>query len=157
MLNRYMIFSVSLCLCGSTALAQPTDIAVSPPDINLETSRDRQSFIVQATFADGITRDVTDEATATFANPTLVKLENNVVYPAADGATEMRVQFGGKSITVPVKVANAKADRAVSFKLDVMPVFMRSGCNSGSCHGAARGKDGFRLSLFGYDPEGDHY
>ncbi|MCA9056682.1 MAG: DUF1549 domain-containing protein, partial [Planctomycetaceae bacterium] len=27
----------------------------------------------------------------------------------------------------------------------------------GSCHGAARGKDGFRLSLFGFDPNGDHY
>mgnify|MGYP000569069591 CR=1 FL=1 len=38
-----------------------------------------------------------------------------------------------------------------------MPVFMRAGCNSGSCHGAARGKDGFRLSLFGFDPDGDHY
>ena len=38
-----------------------------------------------------------------------------------------------------------------------MPVFMKAGCNTGSCHGAARGKDGFRLSLFGFDPDGDHY
>ena len=45
----------------------------------------------------------------------------------------------------------------VSFKNDVVPVFMRSGCNAGDCHGAARGKDGFMLSLFGYDPEGDYY
>ncbi len=37
-----------------------------------------------------------------------------------------------------------------------MPVLTRSGCNTGSCHGAARGKDGFRLSLFGYDPVGDY-
>jgi hypothetical protein len=34
---------------------------------------------------------------------------------------------------------------------------MKGGCNSGTCHGAARGKDGFRLSLFGFDPDGDHY
>src|SRR5262249_8399841 len=34
---------------------------------------------------------------------------------------------------------------------------MKAGCNTGSCHGAARGKDGFRLSLFGFDPEGDHH
>ena len=47
--------------------------------------------------------------------------------------------------------------RPISFKLDVMPVFMRTGCNTGSCHGAARGKDGFMLSLFGYDPDGDYY
>jgi len=25
------------------------------------------------------------------------------------------------------------------------------------CHGAARGQDGFRLSLWGFDPDGDHY
>jgi hypothetical protein len=45
----------------------------------------------------------------------------------------------------------------VSFRLDVMPVFFRAGCNSGGCHGAAAGKDGFHLSLFGYDPAGDYY
>ncbi len=58
---------------------------------------------------------------------------------------------------MPVAVKDAAADRPISFKLDVMPVFMRAGCNTGSCHGAARGKDGFRLSLFGFDPDGDHY
>jgi len=45
----------------------------------------------------------------------------------------------------------------VSFRNDVMPVFLRGGCNAGGCHGAARGKDGFRLGLFGYDPAGDHH
>ncbi|HKE21500.1 MAG TPA: DUF1549 and DUF1553 domain-containing protein [Bryobacteraceae bacterium] len=38
-----------------------------------------------------------------------------------------------------------------------MPVFFRAGCNSGGCHGAASGKDGFHLGLFGYDPAGDYY
>jgi hypothetical protein len=38
-----------------------------------------------------------------------------------------------------------------------MPVLFRAGCNSGGCHGAAAGKDGFHLSLFGYDPAGDYY
>ncbi len=44
----------------------------------------------------------------------------------------------------------------VSFVNDVVPIFSRYGCNAGSCHGAARGKDGFGLSLFGFDPAGDH-
>lgn len=52
---------------------------------------------------------------------------------------------------------NLSAADAPSFRNDVMPIFMRGGCNSGSCHGAARGKDGFKLSLFGYDPDGDYY
>ena len=38
-----------------------------------------------------------------------------------------------------------------------MPIFARAGCNMGSCHGAARGKDGFNLSLFGFDPAGDYH
>jgi hypothetical protein len=49
------------------------------------------------------------------------------------------------------------AEKPVSFRLDVMPIFMKHGCNNGSCHGAARGKDGFLLSLFGYDPAGDYH
>jgi hypothetical protein len=132
-------------------------VQVFPADIQLNTNRSKQSFVVQAIYANGITRDVTTEAKVTFANPSLTKLEKAIIYPLADGKTEMRVEFGGRVVTLPVEVKNAKADRPISFKLDVMPVFMKAGCNQGSCHGAARGKDGFRLSLFGFDPDGDHY
>src|SRR5262249_30226496 len=89
--------------------------------------------------------------------PALVKIEKAVIKPLADGAAEFRAAFGGKTAIVPVKVKDAKLDRPISFKLDVMPVFMKAGCNVGSCHGAARGKDGFRLSLFGFDPDGDYH
>jgi hypothetical protein len=51
--------------------------------------------------------------------------------------------------------AAAEPAAAPSWRRDVMPVFFRAGCNAGTCHGAARGKDGFMLSLFGYDPAGD--
>lgn len=51
----------------------------------------------------------------------------------------------------------ALADDVPSFRRDVMPIFFRAGCNAGACHGASRGKDGFMLSLFGYDPKGDHF
>jgi len=151
---------------GALVLALPTltcaqspvaSLAVFPPEINLETSRDRQSIVVQATYADGITRDVTAEAKVVLGNPSLAKLNGNVLTPSADGNTDLRVDFGGKNVVAPVKVVAAVAERAISFKLDVMPIFMRTGCNTGSCHGAARGKDGFRLSLFGFDPEGDHF
>jgi Protein of unknown function (DUF1549)/Protein of unknown function (DUF1553) len=150
---------VGLLLASSGQAGSPalTAVQVYPPDIHLDTIRSRQSFVVQATYADGITRDVTAEAKATLGNPALVRLEKGVAYPVSDGATEMKIEFGGREVSVPVQVKNAKADRPISFKLDVMPVFMKSGCNQGSCHGAARGKDGFRLSLFGFDPDGDHY
>ena len=53
----------------------------------------------------------------------------------------------------------ARADDAPGvpgFRQDVMPILFRAGCNAGTCHGSARGKDGFMLSLFGYDPQGDY-
>src|SRR5437870_13190842 len=68
----------------------------------------------------------------------------------------MRVEFNGESVSVPVIVEHADLIPATSFKRDVMPVFLRSGCNTGACHGSARGKDGFRISLFGFDPDGDY-
>lgn len=140
------------------APATPTvKVAVYPPDVNLETVRDFQSFVVQATFPDGITKDVTAEANITSANPGVAVVDKFTCKPVGDGTTELVVTFAGQTQKVPVKVTQAKADRPVSFKLDVMPVFMRAGCNQGGCHGAARGKDGFRLSLFGFDPDGDHY
>ena len=53
-------------------------------------------------------------------------------------------------------VPAAEPTVAPSFRRDVMPVFFRAGCNAGTCHGSARGKDGFMLSLFGYDAAGDY-
>lgn len=48
-------------------------------------------------------------------------------------------------------------EKRLSFANDVMPVFFRAGCNQGTCHGSARGKDGFALSLFGFDKRGDYF
>jgi len=44
----------------------------------------------------------------------------------------------------------------VSFTNDIVPILSKAGCNGGGCHGALAGKAGFRLSLFGYDPDSDH-
>lgn len=132
-------------------------LEVFPADVQLSGARDRQSIVVQARYADGITRDVTRESEISPANPALLRRAESTFYPLADGETSLKVSFGGQSLGVPVKVAQASTDSPISFRLDVMPVFMKSGCNTGSCHGAARGKDGFRLSLFGFDPAGDHF
>jgi hypothetical protein len=43
----------------------------------------------------------------------------------------------------------------VDFERHIMGMFGKLGCNGGSCHGSFQGKNGFRLSLFGYDPEKD--
>ncbi|HEX5499542.1 MAG TPA: hypothetical protein VFX03_09960, partial [Thermomicrobiales bacterium] len=156
-ISAALLLALSFGAPQARADAAIAKIEVFPPDVNLNTARDRQRFLVMATRADGVTLDVTAQAQLKLANPALAKLDASTLYPLADGATTLDVTFGGQAVQAPVTVKDAATDRPISFKLDVMPVFMRAGCNTGSCHGAARGKDGFRLSLFGFDPVGDHY
>jgi hypothetical protein len=136
--------------------AAPSPFQVFPADINLETAADTQSVVVQFTRPDGITQDVTAESKFELADAKLAAVDGNVLRPLANGDTQLKVSWHDQSLSVPVKVKDATVQRPLSFRLDVMPVFMRSGCNVGGCHGAARGKDGFHLSLFGYDPAADY-
>ncbi|MGF1579820.1 MAG: DUF1549 and DUF1553 domain-containing protein [Gemmataceae bacterium] len=46
--------------------------------------------------------------------------------------------------------------RLIDFDNDIMPVFTKAGCNAGACHGAAIGRGGLRLSLYGGNPEADY-
>ena len=48
------------------------------------------------------------------------------------------------------------AARAVDFRTDVIAALSRAGCNAGACHGSPQGKNGFRLSLRGFDPDLDY-
>jgi hypothetical protein len=50
----------------------------------------------------------------------------------------------------------AAADRPPTFERDVEPLLARYGCNSGPCHGKARGQNGFALSLLGFDADFDY-
>lgn len=134
-----------------------TSIAVYPPTVHLNTSADFQHVIAVATRDDGITLDVTDQVQWSLDDTALAAFDAYRLSPLKDGSTSLRAVWNGHQALVPVEVHSATADRPISFHLDVMPVLTRTGCNTGSCHGAARGKDGFMLSLFGYDPKGDHH
>src|SRR5262245_14588131 len=54
-----------------------------------------------------------------------------------------------------VSLPNGGRVEKADFERHLMGLFGRMGCNSGSCHGSFQGKGGFRLSLFGYEPEKD--
>src|SRR5581483_11675089 len=53
-------------------------------------------------------------------------------------------------LTAPTAAAEPRFSRHVE------AVFSRLGCNGGACHGAVKGQNGFRLSLFAADPTLDH-
>ncbi|WP_029247338.1 DUF1549 domain-containing protein [Schlesneria paludicola] len=61
------------------------------------------------------------------------------------------------AIGTVVLACAARCDAAdISFRNDVMAVLSKAGCNLGTCHGNARGKGGFQISLRGQDPDADY-
>lgn len=150
-------FAFGTLLSMQVSAAELVELKVFPAEVSLTTKRDFQGIVVEGVYDDGLTRDLTEKSDWKIADGSFVNREGVRLLPKADGQTTLTISAEGKSVTIPVKVEKAQVDRPVSFKLDVMPVITKAGCNTGSCHGAARGKDGFNLSLFGFDPNGDHY
>src|SRR5437588_6996118 len=71
----------------------------------------------------------------------------------AVGCCAWLVQSAPAAVVLP----NSTEVKEVDFERHIVGLFGRAGCNSGSCHGSFQGKNGFRLSLFGYDPEKDYF
>jgi hypothetical protein len=140
-------------------LLQPepsSTVNVFPASIHLEGPRDHQRLLIRAVAPTGLSTDLSSSATFSIANPAIAKIDGQSILPLANGETELTVTASGTTHLIPLKVsALSEAPPPISFTLEVMPVFARSQCNNGSCHGSARGQDGFHLSLFGYDPASD--
>ncbi|WP_411827223.1 PSD1 and planctomycete cytochrome C domain-containing protein [Luteolibacter sp. AS25] len=132
-------------------------IEAFPKEIRLETKGDFHRVIVIARMKDSSTHDITHLAKLSLADEKFAGLRGNLLVPREDGETSLKIIYRGLEQKVLVQVKDAKKDRPISFQLDVMPVITAAGCNTGSCHGAARGQDGFHLTLYGFDPKGDHF
>jgi uncharacterized protein DUF1549/uncharacterized protein DUF1553 len=140
---------------GSVAPAASAVLVAYPARVALEGARDRQGVVLLSKNPDGSTADVTTRATWRLEEP-LARIEDQTLFPLRAGTTTLVLSFAGQRVEVPVLVKTPQHQRDVSFGHDVLPALTRAGCNTGSCHGASRGKEGFRLSLFGYDPRGDY-
>ncbi|MFV0443669.1 MAG: DUF1549 domain-containing protein [Planctomycetaceae bacterium] len=69
-----------------------------------------------------------------------------------DGEAVLKAMLGDQVARVRITVTGMQDQKPASFIRDVNPVLSRLGCNQGTCHGAKDGKNGFKLSLRGYDP-----
>ncbi|MFA6244605.1 MAG: DUF1549 domain-containing protein [Candidatus Hydrogenedentales bacterium] len=144
----------SFALFVSAASAET--LAVYPAAVQLDNQTDLQRAIAVGTREDGVTLDRTAEATVTFAPEGIAAWEAGKLRPLANGETVATFVYGDQTVAVPVKVQNAETNPSPSFRNDIVPVLMKAGCNSGACHGSFQGKNGFRVSLFGFDPMMDY-
>ena len=132
-------------------------IEILPALISFDGPRYTQRVVVEGTFADGHQEDLTSQATIASSNPRVAKVDTDrLAVPQNNGEAIISASFGGHKTAAPVNVRDYAAPSTWSFRNDVLPVMTKVGCNSGPCHGAAAGKNGFKLTLRGYDPETDY-
>lgn len=132
-------------------------IAAHPTAIHLRHLRQVQSLQVLGATADGYSLDLRTPALLTIADPKIAVIDDKgLIRPVANGDTNLTAVVAGQTLTVPIKVTLPAAESLRSFRQEVMPALSKAGCNSGACHGYSLGKNGFKLSLRGADPEKDY-
>lgn len=139
-------------------LSRITQLTVQPSSVRLAGPRSMQQMIVTGRCANGSVRDVTPFCEMHSAAPAVAAVaDGGLLQACSNGATTLTIRAGSQTVTVPVTVSGCESPPLVSFRHDVMAALGVGGCNSGACHGTPSGKNGFRLSLRGYDPEADFY
>src|SRR5262245_13875804 len=155
------IISLAVSLPGFAQEKRPpgtklTRVEARPAKVELKNPYAYAQLLLTGILDNGDRIDVT--RMAKFEAPSgLVKVsEAGLVRPVGDGQGQLKFTVAGQEGTIAIAVAGQKEAYPVSFVRDVMPTLSRIGCSAGTCHGAAQGRNGFRLSLRGYDPVFDH-
>lgn len=137
--------------------APADEIVAFPGSIILDGPKATQRVLVEASRGDRLVGDRTGSASFAVEDTRVAMVDpDGVVTPRGDGRTVLVATVADRAARVAIEVRGFGVRPISSFRNDVAPVLTRSGCNAGSCHGAAAGKNGLRLSLRGYAPEADH-
>ncbi len=128
-----------------------TALKVTPSEIRLTNPHAYAQVLVTAQLVTGELVDVTRDLALPMVEGLSVS-SNGLVRGESDGDYQLTFAYAGQAVDVPVSVAGVEGDFIPDYVRDVNPVISKAGCNMGTCHGAKDGKNGFKLSLRGYDP-----
>ncbi|MCI0700003.1 MAG: DUF1553 domain-containing protein [Planctomycetia bacterium] len=137
-------------------IGEPATLEVFPANVTLTGIRDARQLVVTAKYADGSLRDLTGVVQAKVEPAGVVELQDGLfLRPKKNGNAVVIINASGKEFRVAVTVAGMDEPSPVSFRRDVIATLNVGGCNAGACHGTPSGKNGFKLSLRGFDPAAD--
>jgi hypothetical protein len=144
-------------LLGILLLGQArAGIEVRPAVVSLNGPESTVQVVVLATGKDGHIEDITRRARFEVSGVVAVIDRSGLASPVAEGDSVLLVRDGEHEASVPVRVSGLARPVPVSFAGQVVPALSKAGCSSGGCHGKAEGQNGFKLSVFGFDPGADH-
>jgi hypothetical protein len=149
-------YLLTVCLAPVAAAPPVVAVRVDPAALRLHGPRAGCSLLIDGQTAEGRPIDLTPAARFASADPRVAVVnEAGRVRGVADGSTTVTVIAAGRTLTVPVTVTGTGEGHRYNFDNDIEPLFGRFGCNSAGCHGKAEGQNGFKLSVFGFDPAAD--
>jgi hypothetical protein len=131
-------------------------ITAEPASIELNQRFGYRQLILTGKLESGEQVDVTRLAELATPSEIVDVTPARLVRPKGDGSATLKFKLAEQSVDVPVSVSGFGKEPTVSFIREVQPLMTKLGCNQGLCHGTAKGKNGFKLSLRGYDPVFDH-
>ena len=145
---------------GATEVVPPPmpgikSLHIEPSSLTLKHGRDERRVLVLGKTDSGKLIDLTSTAVLKPETPAVEVGAEKYIHAKSKGEGVIRISAAGREAKLPVKVEDA-AMPPVRFVRDVEPLLSKVGCNAGTCHGSAKGKNGFKLSLRGYDPEFDY-
>jgi len=150
-----LVFSALTLLLFSLTSQQGDVVYSIPASISLTTPGSYATLIVESKNKNGLITDLTDEVSARIENPEIAMLFQGRVYGKKAGATRLLVDVQGQQLVVPVSFNPTPIALSPTFYHDIEPILARHQCNSSGCHGKAEGQNGFKLSVFGSDPDFD--
>jgi hypothetical protein len=156
----FIAFSAPWPLVPAGMSVQAATFTVTPSEVVL-VGRFARTQVLVAERVEGVPAerggDLTTSATYGSSNEAIFQVnDGGVIAPLADGEANLTVTVGAETQEIPVRVTGIAVSVPVDFATQVRPVISKAGCNMGACHAAQHGKGGFKLSVFGFDPENDH-
>ncbi len=145
--------------CASETLPEGVDvvsISVQPQSIELQHEFDYAQLLILGVTDSGEQVDLTRMVQLAKTSGIVSVEPAGLLRPLADGQDELEFTFGGHRVTARVRVSGVGSTYPVDFVRDIAPALSKMGCNGGTCHGSQEGKNGFKLSLRGYDYQFDH-
>ncbi len=131
------------------------NLVSTPPSLRVQAGQ-RAAFLITARRLDGFDVDVTEAVTLSVNDPGKAVIESpGVLRAKTAGHLTLTVTRGSHRMEIPVAIT-VPSEQPPSFVQDVLPIFGKAGCNAGACHAKADGQNGFRLSVFSFDPKSDY-
>ena len=155
MSRRLWAFGALVGLTLTSAQAADS-IVVLPQHFRLTNVEARQRLIVEQLQGERAVGEIREDFVLNSSDERVVRIDNGIVIPVADGSATITARHGDQQAVAHLEVTGQGQPFVWSFRNHVESVLSKSGCNGGACHGARAGKNGFRLTLFGFDLEADH-